>query len=87
MRQSITKCLLCISLLLSDVTDRLFAQVPFPSVAGENVRYTAYIEMSKGYVSGICFLHLEGDTINGVLFNEFGITALEFSYHLGKSVV
>lgn len=86
MRLSMPRCLLCISLLLSAVT-RLYAQVPFPTTEGESIRYSAYIEMSKGYVSGICVLHREGDTIQGSLFNEFGITALDFSYHTGKKKV
>lgn len=81
------RCLLCISLLLSVVTGRLYAQAPFPTAEGESIRYTAYIEMSKGYVSGICVLHREGDTIRGSLFNEFGITALDFSYQMVKKKV
>lgn len=88
------RCLLCISLLLSVVTGRLFAQAPFPTTEGESIRYTAYIEMrnpSKGsetvYVSGICVLHREGDTIRGALFNEFGITAIDFSYQTTKKKV
>ena len=94
MKRSMPRCLLCISLLLSVVTDQLYAQVPFPTTEGESIRYTAYIEMgnpSKGsgtvYVSGICVLHREGDTIRGSLFNEFGITALDFSYRLAKKKV
>lgn len=84
MRQLMPRCLLYISLLLFVASGRLHAQVPFPKTEGENVRYMAYIEMPKGYVSGICVLHLEGDTIHGALFNEFGITALDFSYNLVK---
>lgn len=87
MRLSMPRCLLFISLMLSVVTGRLYAQVPFPSAEGESIRYTAYIEMSKGYVSGICILHREGDAIRGSLFNEFGITALDYSYNLTKKKV
>ena len=40
-----------------------------------------------GYVSGICILHRDGDTVHGSLFNEFGITALDFTYRLEKKKV
>jgi hypothetical protein len=79
-------CLLFISLLLSVLTSRLYAQTTFPA-DGESIRYTAYIEMEKGYVSGICILHRDGDTVHGSLFNEFGITALDFTYRLEKKKV
>ena len=86
MRRSMQSCLLFISLLLSVLTSRLYAQTTFPA-DGESIRYTAYIEMEKGYVSGICILHRDGDTVHGSLFNEFGITALDFTYHLEKKKV
>ena len=38
------------------------------------------IETDKGYVSGICFLSEEGDTVKGSIFNEFGISVLDFTY-------
>ena len=79
-------CLLFISLLLSVLTSRLYAQTTFPA-DGENIRFTAYIEMEKGYVSGICILHRDGDTVHGSLFNEFGITALDFTYRLERKKV
>lgn len=79
-------CLLFISLLLSVLTSRLYAQTTFPA-DGESIRFTAYIEMEKGYVSGICILHRDGDTVHGSLFNEFGITALDFTYRLERKKV
>ncbi|MCR5579377.1 MAG: hypothetical protein K6F74_09265 [Prevotella sp.] len=86
MRRSMRSCLLFISLLLSVLTSRLYAQTTFPA-DGESIRYTAYIEMEKGYVSGICILHRDGDTVHGSLFNEFGITALDFTYRLERKKV
>jgi hypothetical protein len=84
-------CLLFISLLLSVLTSRLYAQTTFPA-DGESIRYTAYIEHrinteKHGYVSGICILHRDGDTVHGSLFNEFGITALDFTYRLERKKV
>ena len=86
MRRSMRSCLLFISLLLSVLTSRLYAQTTFPA-DGESIRYTAYIEMEKGYVSGICILHRDGNTVHGSMFNEFGITALDFTYRLEKKKV
>lgn len=57
------------------------AQTTFPSVDGERAKYAAYIEMPKAYVSGICVLLQEDGLIKGSLFNEFGITALDFTYN------
>lgn len=69
---------LCINLLMYVITAH--AQVTFPSNEGERVRYSAYIEMSRGYVSGVCILVNDEGIIKGCIFNEFGITALDFSY-------
>ena len=44
-------------------------------------------EAGTRYVSGICVLHREGDKIHGSLFNEFGITALGFTYWPEKKKV
>lgn len=71
MRLSTRRCLLCISLLLT--AGGLRAQASFPEKEGETVRYRAYIETRRGYVSGICLLRLEGGEVNGCLVNEFGI--------------
>lgn len=57
------------------------AQTTFPSADGERAKYAAYIEMPKAYVSGICVLLQEDSLIKGSLFNEFGITALDFTYN------
>ena len=84
MRPLAQRCLLFISLLLISVG--LHAQA-FPSKEGERARYSAYIELPKGYVSGICMLQHEGTVIKGCLFNEFGITALSFSYNLSKQKI
>ena len=51
------------------------------------MRYTAYIEMPKAYLSGICILWHDGDMVKGSLFNEFGVTALDFTYYIYKEKV
>lgn len=50
-------------------------------------KYTAMIELPKAYVSGVCVLKAENDTVTGCLFNEFGISALEFVRYPGKKKV
>ncbi len=77
-------CLLSISLLSMLTT---VAQPTFPEKEGDKVRYTAYIETPKAYVSGICVLVNAGDEVRGSLFNEFGITAISFSYQTKKDKV
>jgi hypothetical protein len=52
----------------------------FPSSEGERCKYAAYIEMNGSYLSGICVLLKEDGIIKGCLFNEFGVTALDFTY-------
>ena len=83
MKLSTRICLLCISLLLAV---SISAQC-FPSADGERMRYAAYIEMPKAYLSGICVLLHDGDEVKGCLFNEFGVTALDFTYCLKKQKV
>jgi hypothetical protein len=61
--------------------------VRFPSFQGEKAKYSAYIDMPQGYVSGVCVLFNEGTVIRGSLFNEFGITALSFSYDIKKEKI
>lgn len=52
----------------------------YPISDGIKVRYEATIEMKKGYLSGICVLFNDAGIIKGSLFNEFGISAIDFSY-------
>lgn len=52
----------------------------YPEKDGQRLECKAMIEMPKGYISGICILVNEADTIKGAIINEFGITALGFSY-------
>ena len=71
-------CLLFVSQL---AVMQLFAQSTFLETEGGRIRYAASIEMPKAYLSGICVLLREGNVVRGNLFNEFGVTALDFTYH------
>ena len=59
----------------------------FPDSVGCKVRYSAMLEMKKGYLSGICILANDGEKINGCLFNEFGISAIDFVFFPQKKKV
>ncbi|QUB81897.1 hypothetical protein [Prevotella jejuni] len=82
------KYLLLISILLFSLAsltvqaqDSLIVQqAPLSDSIGCKTRYATTIELSKGYLSGITIMVREADVYHGVLFNEFGITALEFTY-------
>lgn len=43
--------------------------------------------MPRGYVSGVLVLLRDDEAVRGSLFNEFGITALDFSYDRRKDKV
>ena len=43
--------------------------------------------MPRGYVSGMLVLLSEEECVKGSLFNEFGITALDFTYDRKKNKV
>lgn len=79
--------ILCLTLLLGWLVLPLKAQAVFPNSDGEKVRYNATIEMKKGYMSGICILLGDEGVVKGSLFNEFGISALDFIYQPDKRKV
>lgn len=43
------------------------------------MRYSVLIDMPKAYLSGVCVMRREG-TVQGTVFNEFGVTSLSFHY-------
>ena len=73
--------LLSLASLTVQAQDSLIVQqAPLSDSIGCKTRYATTIELSKGYLSGITIMVREADVYHGVLFNEFGITALEFTY-------
>ena len=79
MRRLTIICFLFVSLLYA-ISMR--GQTTFPVSDGEQIKYSAYIEMQRAYISGICVLQNENNVIKGCFFNEFGLTAIDFSYNL-----
>jgi len=73
--------LLSLASLTVQAQDSLIVQqAPLSDSIGCKTKYATTIELSKGYLSGITIMVREADVYHGVLFNEFGITALEFTY-------
>lgn len=62
----------------------LHAQSLLPAKDGQLVRLNASIEFSRGGMSGICAMRYDGGVMKGCLFNEFGISALDFTYRADK---
>ena len=86
MKSSTTIFSWCVSLLLSSALS-LKAQSLLPSPSGEAARYDAYIELPRGYLSGVCIMRCAGDTLRGSIFNEFGVSAMDFVYDRRKDRV
>ncbi|MBQ2554098.1 MAG: hypothetical protein II562_03255 [Prevotella sp.] len=51
-----------------------------PACAGERARYYAMIETPRGYVSGVCLMQHDGEQLTCAIVNEFGVSALHFTY-------
>ncbi|MBR4389957.1 MAG: hypothetical protein IKT00_12395 [Prevotella sp.] len=78
---------LCVSLLLLlQSFQSVDAQQLLPSV-GERQQYTVNIEMSRGYISGVGIMKNDGEQLLCCVFNEFGVSAIDFTYDLRKHKV
>lgn len=86
MKRSLTIFSWCVSLILFSALS-LKAQSLLPSPSGEAARYDAYIELPRGYLSGVCIMRCAGDTLRGSIFNEFGVSAMDFVYDRRKDRV
>ena len=62
-------------------------QKPLLDSLGVKEKYATTIELPNGYLSGISVIKRETLCYRGVLFNEFGITALEFTYDSYKKKI
>lgn len=80
-------------LLISILSITLFAapaahaQNTFPAKEGEKVRYSVQIDFGKAYLSGIGIMAYVDGEVLGSVFNEFGVSALSFSYNPQKDKV
>ena len=75
-----------IALLLCAICrTKAFSQTPlYPSDGDNAIKLNALITMKRASLSGVCALRLQNDTLTGIVFNEFGISALSFQYKEGK---
>ena len=79
-------------LLLISIAASLLAVLParahdrfFPRQEGEKVRYAVMIELGKAYISGVGIIACQEEEIRGVVFNEFGVSVISFSYNPRKN--
>ena len=56
----------------------------FCSFAASTRRHAFHIDMQKAYISGVLITNETEDVINGCMINEFGISAIDFSYSKNK---
>ena len=84
MRRLLITCLIFVSVFRATT---LHAQHTFPIYEGEKVKYNAMIQMPNAYISGVCVLLNESGVIKGCMFNEFGITMLDFTFSPDKQKV
>ncbi len=80
------RCSVLVSMLLAFAM-YVSAQSLYPVSAGDKIKCSAMIEMPKGYISGICMMYNDGTEIKGSIFNEFGISAIDFTYSIAKDKV
>ena len=60
------------------------ASLATDSVVSNMQRYTFQIETPKAYLSGILITKAQDDCIIGSLVNEFGVSAIDFSFNIEK---
>lgn len=61
-------------------------EVTFPSDSC-NVTYSMQIEFKNAYISGICMLVKDGETIKSSVVNEFGVSLIDFIYDIKKDKI
>lgn len=74
--------LLSLSAFSAEVDDMDSARRPDPLI-----RYSFQIETSNSHISGILLLNETDDCIKGSMINEFGISAISFSYSKKKEKI
>ncbi len=73
--------LLFLSSLLLLVPSGLYADETAEDLLSASLRrYSFEIEMGQGYLSGVMIVNAGSDHIVGSMINEFGVSAVDFSY-------
>ena len=55
--------------------------------AAGRMRYNVQIDFKKAYISGICIMQHDDDTVKASIVNEFGVSALDFTYDTQRQKV
>lgn len=80
-----TKTILIV--VLMTVTASMFGQTQFPQFDGDRARYDVKIDIRKAYISGVCVMVKDEGIIKASIMNEFGISAMDFTYNPTKDKV
>jgi hypothetical protein len=75
----------CLTTLLAP--SALAQDASFPQKEGDRCRYSVQIDFGKAYISGIGMFAYTDNMIAASVFNEFGVSALSFSYNPQKDKV
>ena len=58
-----------------------------PSQEGDRCKFSTYIEIKKAYISGISIFVHQGTEIKASIFNEFGVSAIDFGYNIKRDKI
>lgn len=78
-----TKLFLLLSLLCSSIC----AAAQLPQNEGDRQRYDVQIDIRGGYISGLCAMLKDEGIIKASIVNEFGVSAVSFTYNPQKDKV
>lgn len=76
---------LALVLLLVGVQRSMAQQ--FPPTEGNRLRYNVLIDIKKAYISGVCLMLTEEGVVKASIVNEFGVSAMDFTYSPEKDKV
>ena len=58
-----------------------------PEKEGDKCKFSTYIEIKKAYISGISIFVHQGTEIKASIFNEFGVSAIDFGYNIKRDKI
>jgi len=77
---------LLIGVLLA-VSATVCGQSQFPTFIGDRAKYDVKIDIRKAYISGVCMMVNDEGIIKASIMNEFGLSAMDFTYDTNKKKV
>lgn len=76
-----------LAIVISFISFSAKAQQTYPVKEGDKVRYNMQIDIRDAYLSGICILSQQGNTVVSSIVNEFGVSMMDFTYNPAKDKV